>query len=543
MCAALLAEDGGGAALVDTRFGVRYLEGDVQRFLAFTAGPLRYDLLAMAPVSMRSRLRRACELALDERRSVRDEAARGDAGCSVTVVPISTQDETLLLVTFRQTADPRRPATLSPDSEAAAIRELERALEATQRNLAGTIRQLEDANERLRSSNEEVTAMNEELRAANAELESSGEELRIVNDELELKVEETARTSADLENLISATEIPILFLDLDLRIQRYTPGAGGLFHLIPSDVGRPLADIAPRCRDAALLADARAAAAAGPVPQKLIPALNGRWYLRRLRPYRLAEGRLAGVVLAFVDVTEQKALREEVLSISSLEQRRIGQELHDGTQQELTGLGLLAQTLAETLAGQGAARESELAAKLAAGIGDANRRVRDLSRGLVPVAIPAYELEAALTELARRTLERDRLSVVLDYSAAALIDNDSVATHLFRIAQEAVTNAVKHAEASELVIEFRAEKKALRLAIADDGKGLDESREYGGAGLRIMAHRSALLGGTLAVRARPGGGTIVTCVVPWGRDHAAETAVDSRAAKRPRLTSASRTPT
>ncbi len=550
MDAATLAGHGGAAVLIDKRFRVRYLEGAFGKFLAFSAGPLTYDLLAMARPDLRARLRRLCVLALEEGRLVRDTIAPGGGNGSLTVVPIRSQEETLLLVLFRETPGLRGATEPLPHSEAALTAELEQALEETRRDLAATIQKLEAANEKLRSSSEATAAVNEELRVANQELQSSrgelqstNEALRIVNSQLKLKVQEAARTNADLENLVSATEIPTVFLDLDLRVQRYTPTACSLFHLIHSDVGRPLADIAPRFRDAALMADARAVSAAGPVPERLVPALDGRWYLRRVVPYRLGERRVAGIVLTFVDVTEQKALREEIVSIASLEQRRIGEELHDGTQQELTGLGLLAQSLAETLAAEGESRESALAAKLAAGIAEANRHVRDISRGLVPVTVAAGDLEAALAELGRRTLDRDRLSVALDYSAPVSIPSDLFATHLFRIAQEAVTNAVKHADARQIVIRLASEENEFRLEIADDGKGLPEARGNSGAGLRIMEHRCALLGGALALRARPGGGTVVSCVLPR------TAALSGSATKRRRretalgVTPASRTPT
>lgn len=217
------------------------------------------------------------------------------------------------------------------------------------------------------------------------------------------------------------------------------------------------------------------------------------------------------------DITEQRALQQEVVQIATLEQRRIGQELHDGTQQELAGLGLLAQSLSEQLAAGGASTDAELAARLAAGIAQTNRQVRELSRGLVPMVIEAAGLPTALGELAASTTERHGLACSFESATPLEIGDSVAATHLYRIAQEAVGNAVKHARASAVSIKLASDERALRLEIGDDGVGVaDDAQHTGGLGLRIMDYRCALIGGNLTVGRRDGGGTLVVCVVPRG---------------------------
>jgi two-component system CheB/CheR fusion protein len=213
------------------------------------------------------------------------------------------------------------------------------------------------------------------------------------------------------------------------------------------------------------------------------------------------------------DVTEQKALQKEILDIATVEQHRIGQELHDGTQQELTGLGLLAQHLSEALDDK--SKEGELAAKLAAGIAETNRRVRALAQGVIPVAIDAEGLMAALGELAKSTEQVHGVRCRFECPVPVEVTDDMMATHLYRIGQEAVTNAIKHARAGVITIELLSDRGELKLEVRDDGIGIEESgARRQGLGLRIMDYRCALIGGELTVRRQEAGGTAVSCTVP-----------------------------
>lgn len=147
------------------------------------------------------------------------------------------------------------------------------------------------------------------------------------------------------------------------------------------------------------------------------------------------------------DMTEHKALQKEIIDVAMLEQRRIGQELHDGTQQELTGLGLLAASLADSLSRTHAVAASQVAARVARGIELCNQRVRSLARGMVPVPIDREGLMTALAELARQTTEIHGIPCGFECPASVELDNDNESTHLYRIAQEALSNATRHARA------------------------------------------------------------------------------------------------
>lgn len=214
--------------------------------------------------------------------------------------------------------------------------------------------------------------------------------------------------------------------------------------------------------------------------------------------------------------TELKALQQEILDVAMLEQRRIGQELHDGTQQELTGLGLLAQSLAEELKQSGSVAAGERAARVAQGIEQANQRIRTLARGMVPLPVDRDGLMAALAELARRTTELHRLPCAFECLAPVEIGNDSEATHLYRIAQEAVSNAVRHSHARAIWIRLEQLDGRLLLEVRDDGIGIGALGPGSGVGLRLMEHRCGMMSGTFALEPRAEGGTRIVCAVPRG---------------------------
>jgi PAS domain S-box-containing protein len=219
------------------------------------------------------------------------------------------------------------------------------------------------------------------------------------------------------------------------------------------------------------------------------------------------------------DMTEHKALQKEIIDVAMLEQRRIGQELHDGTQQELTGLGLLALNLADSLSRSGSVTPSQVAARIARGIEQCNQRVRSLARGMVPVPIDREGLMTALAELARQTTEIHGLPCSFECPATVEIDNDNEATHLYRIAQEALSNATRHARASAIWIRLEQADGRLVLEVQDDGVGLQSRGVPGkGVGLRLMEHRCAMIGGNFAVDTRPDGGTCIACSVPRAED-------------------------
>jgi PAS domain S-box-containing protein len=211
------------------------------------------------------------------------------------------------------------------------------------------------------------------------------------------------------------------------------------------------------------------------------------------------------------DISERKALQRELVTITSEEQRRIGQELHDVVGQELTGLGMLAGSLAETLR-EHSPDDVEAANRLTSGIERALGQTRKLSKGLVPVEVDADGLRAALAELAERTTHDTGLRCDFDGAKPVRVENNETATHLYRIAQEAVTNALKHGAPRHIKISLERDKDRIILSVRDDGKGISPpARQTEGMGLKTMRFRAALIGATLSIAPVKKGGTLVTC--------------------------------
>jgi PAS domain S-box-containing protein len=254
-----------------------------------------------------------------------------------------------------------------------------------------------------------------------------------------------------------------------------------------------------------------------------------RWIRSRAFPIRDGDGvviRVSGIAEDITDIKraqeELLRLQQEVLVVTERERRRIGQDLHDGLGQHLTGIAFLSKSLQHRLAAKAArgAPVSDTEAKEAADIAElvqsAIVQSRALARGLHPVEAVPTGLMAALTELAARTEAVFRLACTFDCECPVPIHNDAVANNLYRIAQEAVNNATKYASARAIHIRLSiAPDVAVTLVVSDDGVGLPPDAERGsGMGLRIMRYRAEIIGGALSVSRRPEGGTLVRCVIP-----------------------------
>jgi PAS domain S-box-containing protein len=210
---------------------------------------------------------------------------------------------------------------------------------------------------------------------------------------------------------------------------------------------------------------------------------------------------------------ERETLQREVLAMTARQQRQIGLELHDGVGQELTGLGLMAQSLSQRL--PDAAVEKRIALRLVAGVDSLHQKVRELSHGLIPVHVESRGLSAALEDLASRTADSSGISVTVECPDGVELPDHAKSTELFHIAQEAICNAVRHGRPRNIRLTLLSEPNGLRLRIKDDGIGLRDGLEEGdGLGLRIMQHRASVIGGDLQIGPSHGGGTVVTCTLP-----------------------------
>jgi PAS domain S-box-containing protein len=230
---------------------------------------------------------------------------------------------------------------------------------------------------------------------------------------------------------------------------------------------------------------------------------------------RDSTGAIIAVVGIARDVTERKQLEQDLSRISTAEQERLGQELHDGLAQELTGMGLVAKGTERSLAKDGLP-QAESAAALGDMLHSARNHVHALIKGVRPVEVDAEGLMAALTDLAASTEYLTGLACRFDCPRSVTVKDDHAANHLFRIAQEAVRNAVKHSGAKLITVRLSDEGGAC-LQVEDDGVGIPlDGRRRAGMGLRIMQHRASLLGAVFQVRRTSPRGTLVTCTLGRG---------------------------
>ena len=215
-----------------------------------------------------------------------------------------------------------------------------------------------------------------------------------------------------------------------------------------------------------------------------------------------------------VEVEHRRRLEAQLLTAVEQERERLGRDLHDDLSQRLAGAALMTRTLAKELKGRSAA-DREKARALGDLLAEATSVARNLSRGLHPITITANGLPKALEELAARVPQNVRFN----WPTSKKLDLDpSVALHVYRIAEEAVGNAVRHAQAKSITIELHTTPgRKIALTITDDGKGFGKRPGPEGMGLQNMRYRTRVIRGTLKIASAPKRGTVVTCILPIPR--------------------------
>ena len=243
------------------------------------------------------------------------------------------------------------------------------------------------------------------------------------------------------------------------------------------------------------------------------PNQEVRWIRDRAYPVRDADGTVYRIVGIAEDITTLKCLEEEILDISDCERRRIGQDIHDGLCQHLTGTAFAAKTLEGKLAASDspeAADVGEIARLIEAAIAQAH----DVAQGLSPVQLEPHGLMTALDQLTGNVSSLFDVTCTFSCQQAVHLRDNAVAVHLYRIAQEAVNNAIKHGRPKHVWVALTSVNGRVNLTVEDDGLGIAEARgQRNGMGLHIMAYRARMISGLLDVQRQEGGGTIVTCSV------------------------------
>jgi PAS domain S-box-containing protein len=214
------------------------------------------------------------------------------------------------------------------------------------------------------------------------------------------------------------------------------------------------------------------------------------------------------------EMIERKRLEKSILEISEKEKGRIAQDLHDGLGQHLTGVAFLSKVLERKLIEKSVPDAGD-AGKIARLVNEAINQTRELARGLLPIQAGAKGLISALQHLGSEVEELFHISCHCKVDEEVLIRDIDVATHLYRIAQEAVTNAIKHGQSRQIAIDLSQRRDKVVLRIQDDGLGFTgrlENKE--GMGIRTMNYRANMIGASLAIQKNPGGGTAVVCTLP-----------------------------
>jgi len=309
--------------LVNERYQGLYFVGPVDRYLLVAPGEPSRDLPTMLRSGLASKFRAVVRQASKDHTTATIHGAEVKRNGDVVRVALSARSvqhegEQLLLVSFTDEPGLIIPTIESP-VEVPRVEQLEQELESTRKELEATIRDLQATNQELTSLNEEAVSMNEEFQSTNEELESSREELQSLNEELTTvnsQLQEALtrehKISDDLQNILNSSAIATLFLDRDLNIRVFTPAAAPMFNLIPTDIGRPLGDLANRFAGLDLLADARTVLLSLAPIKRDVRIESGTWHLCSISPYRAQNDRIDGVIINLTDISDLKATEEEL---------------------------------------------------------------------------------------------------------------------------------------------------------------------------------------------------------------------------------------
>lgn len=222
-----------------------------------------------------------------------------------------------------------------------------------------------------------------------------------------------------------------------------------------------------------------------------------------------------GYVFCASDITKEKKLEAELVRISENEQRRIGQDIHDDLCSQLSGIGCLTKVLENRLRA-GHAEEADMIAGITEMVSQAGTKAREIAKGLVPAVLETQGLASALRELTARRRElfgANCIAVVTDDARIEKVP-DAISIQIYRIAQEAMTNAIRHSDAEIIELTLEVVDGMLELNVRDDGKGMSREPSEAGMGLMTMRRRAEMIDAEFSIQASPGGGTRIRCRVP-----------------------------
>ena len=546
----LLARYAPPGVLINERMEIVQFRGQTGSFLQPAPGDPQSDVIKMARPGLISALRGTLAQAKKDQAPARRNGVEVDQDgftrkCNLVVLPFTGYPEVLqplYVVLFEEAGTPdtevsATPVPSPPAPEDRRIPRLEHELVATKEYLQSLIEEhgranddLGSANEELVSGNEELQSMNEELETAKEELQSMNEELTTVNDELHSRNQEVTQVNSDLLNLLTTVDFPIVILDRDRRIRRFTPQARSILNVVAGDIGRPLDDIRANIDVADLDGQVAKVIETMVMTESEVHDRQGRWYRMQIRPYRTTDNRIDGAILSLVDIDGLKHLVAESEQARSEAERAnrakdlflavLGHELRT----PLASLLLQAQMLRRNKVVDAAklARVSDVIERATRTQMQLVDDLVDVSRivaGKLKVELRAVDMRAVVRAavdavsgpVQRKSIE---LEMVIDESIGAVAGD---AARLQQVVSNLLTNAIKfNAERGRIAVRLDAADGCARLKVTDTGAGIEpgflpyvfnrfsqadtsNTRMYGGLGLglAIVRHLVEQHGGTI----------------------------------------------
>ena len=561
LCRQMILDSHAPAAVVINRKNdCLYAVGPIDRYLSVAQGSPTLDLLALSRKGIRNKVRAAVQQAIQTNARVRLSGGQSERegvaiSLSIDVQPFISEGEDLLLVCFHEETFRVMQGASSLPEDAPRIAELERELDDTRTELQDAIRNLEISGEEQKAINDETLSVNEEYQSTNEELltskeelQSLNEELTVVNGQLQETLEHQRTMSNDLQNVLNSTDIATVFLDRDLNIRFFTPATKHLFNVIPSDVGRPLADLASMAADTALLVHARAVLESLAPNESEIEASDGSWYMRRIQPYRTQDNRVEGVVITFADITSRRhdadaliAAKREAEQATSAKSRFLAAASHD-LRQPLQTLTLVQGLLAKTAKGE---KQERLVARFdetldaMTGMLNALLNINQIDAGIVRGEISNFAVGDLLSRLGREFVylaQAKKLELRLVPTSLRVRSDPHLIEQIIR---NLAANALKYTKTGKVLIGCRHRLGKVSIEVWDTGPGIEggdlqaifdeyyqidnaarETSKGLGLGLSIVKRLSDLLGHNVRVHSVLGKGSVFAIDIPLASDEA-----------------------
>jgi two-component system CheB/CheR fusion protein len=337
MLQAILAQsDLPAFVVIDNSANITYVHGRTGRFLEPAQGEANNKLLEMARPGLKTGLTNAIRAMAAKRREIvvkglrlQDNGGENEINLIIRPLPDFQTGRAGMMAVFFEEVLPdkgQKPGRRRAESRkgSAEVTQLEEELQFTKNNLQTSIEALETANEELKC-NEELQSTNEELQSTNEELETSREELQSLNEEtitinteLQTRIDELVEANDDIKNLLEATEIATIFLDINCNIRRFTSQATGIFPLAATDVGRPISHFASTLKDVDLQQYAEKVLQDLGKLEVAVFATDNKIYRMRVRPYRTSHNVIDGIVITFDDITELRQLLDQARRLAAV---------------------------------------------------------------------------------------------------------------------------------------------------------------------------------------------------------------------------------